>query len=37
MNLTVKDNILFGLPFDEDKYNDCIKYSCLEPDLAILQ
>ena len=37
MNLTVKDNILFGLPLDEHKYNDCIKYSCLEPDLAILQ
>jgi len=37
MNLTIRENILFGLPFDEYKYKECIKYSCLEKDLDILQ
>nr|XP_054771001.1 ATP-binding cassette sub-family C member 5-like [Lytechinus pictus] len=35
-NATVKNNILFGLPFDEDKY-DMVLHACsLKPDLAIL-
>ncbi|CAD8149098.1 unnamed protein product [Paramecium pentaurelia] len=35
-NATLRDNILFGLPYDEKKYNDAIKYSCLEQDIKIL-
>ncbi|XP_041482605.1 multidrug resistance-associated protein 5-like [Lytechinus variegatus] len=35
-NATVKNNILFGLPFDEEKY-DMVLHACsLKPDLAIL-
>ena len=36
LNGTVKDNILFNSAYDETRYNDCIKYSCLERDLTIL-
>jgi len=36
MNATVKNNILFGNEFDEKKYRDAIKYSCLQSDLDIL-
>jgi ABC-type multidrug transport system fused ATPase/permease subunit len=32
----VKDNILFGQPYDERKYHDALMYSCLTPDLEIL-
>ncbi|CAD8052568.1 unnamed protein product [Paramecium sonneborni] len=35
-NATLKDNILFGLPYDETKYQDAIKYSCLEQDIKTL-
>ncbi len=35
-NQTVKDNIVFGLPYDEKKYKECLQYSCLEPDLKVL-
>ena len=37
MNATVKDNILFGQPYDEERYRDCLRYACLETDLKILQ
>lgn len=35
-NLTIRDNILFGLPYDESKYNQVIKDCELERDLQIL-
>ncbi|RIB17409.1 P-loop containing nucleoside triphosphate hydrolase protein [Gigaspora rosea] len=35
-NATLKDNITFGLPFDEKKYLQVIKDCCLEPDLKVL-
>jgi ABC-type bacteriocin/lantibiotic exporter with double-glycine peptidase domain len=35
-NATVKDNILFGLPYDEEKYNRVIRDCCLERDIQIL-
>lgn len=33
---TIRDNILFGLPFDLRRYNRVIKVCCLVPDLRIL-
>ena len=36
MNGTVKDNIIFNADFDEKKYQEAIKYSCLERDISIL-
>ncbi|TXT15664.1 hypothetical protein VHUM_00167 [Vanrija humicola] len=36
-NATVRENILFGLPFDEERYWAAIKNACLEPDLEILE
>lgn len=35
-NATVKDNILFGLPLDEDRYRRVIKDCALERDIQIL-
>ncbi|KAG2422455.1 hypothetical protein HXX76_016025 [Chlamydomonas incerta] len=35
-NLTLRDNITFGLPFDEDKYKRVIHACALELDLQIL-
>ncbi|KIL64510.1 hypothetical protein M378DRAFT_163292 [Amanita muscaria Koide BX008] len=35
-NATIRENICFGRPFEEEKYWKAIKDSCLEPDLAIL-
>ncbi|GFR52364.1 hypothetical protein Agub_g14922 [Astrephomene gubernaculifera] len=35
-NLTLKDNILFGLPYDEEKYKQVIHACALELDLQIL-
>ncbi|CAG8807269.1 3136_t:CDS:2, partial [Racocetra persica] len=35
-NATLRDNITFGLPFDEQKYRQVIKDCCLEPDLEVL-
>ncbi|CAB4387319.1 unnamed protein product [Rhizophagus irregularis] len=35
-NATLRDNIIFGLPFDEEKYRRVVKDCCLEPDLAVL-
>ena len=34
---TVRNNILFGLPYDEAKYQNAINVSSLGPDLATLQ
>ena len=35
-NATIRDNICFGRPFEEEKYWCAIRDSCLEPDLALL-
>lgn len=35
-NATLRDNILFGQPFDEERYWEAVKVSELEADLAIL-
>jgi ATP-binding cassette, subfamily C (CFTR/MRP), member 1 len=36
MNATLRDNILFGRPVDEDKLRDIISACCLEKDLEML-
>lgn len=35
-NATIRENICFGRPFEEDKYWQAIKDSCLETDLDML-
>ncbi|KAF7342738.1 ABC protein [Mycena sanguinolenta] len=35
-NATLRDNVLFGRPFDEDRYWRVIEDSCLLPDLQLL-
>lgn len=35
-NATIKNNILFGLPFDEDRYNKTLEVCALKKDLEIL-
>ncbi|ORY28894.1 P-loop containing nucleoside triphosphate hydrolase protein, partial [Rhizoclosmatium globosum] len=35
-NATLKENILFGQPYDEDRYKSTIRTCCLEPDLRAL-
>ncbi|KZT60611.1 P-loop containing nucleoside triphosphate hydrolase protein [Calocera cornea HHB12733] len=35
MNATIKDNILFGCDFDEQRYKSVLQQCALEPDLAI--
>lgn len=35
-NATLRDNILFGLPWDEERYNTAVKVCELEQDLVIL-
>ncbi|XP_004713507.1 ATP-binding cassette sub-family C member 5 isoform X1 [Echinops telfairi] len=36
LNATLRDNILFGKEFDEERYNTVLNSCCLRPDLAIL-
>ena len=36
LNTSIKENILFGLPYDETKFNSVIEGSALQPDLNIL-
>eukprot|EP00743_Colponemidia_sp_Colp-15_P007019 GILK01007575.1.p1 GENE.GILK01007575.1~~GILK01007575.1.p1 ORF type:complete len:1529 (-),score=302.56 GILK01007575.1:186-4727(-) len=36
LNATLRENILFGRPFQEDRYRKTVKACCLLPDLAIL-
>ncbi|KAJ7284591.1 ABC transporter [Mycena rebaudengoi] len=35
-NATIRDNICFGLPFEEEKYWKAVNDSCLQPDLDML-
>lgn len=37
IHATVKDNILFGLPFDEEKYSSSVKKACLQRDFKNLK
>ena len=30
---TLRDNILFGLPYEREHYEQCISISCLDTDL----
>lgn len=34
---SIKENILFHNPYDEKRYKDCIRYSCMEDDMKIMQ
>jgi ATP-binding cassette, subfamily C (CFTR/MRP), member 1 len=36
LNATVRENVIFGLPYDENKYNSVIKACQLKHDLSIL-
>jgi ATP-binding cassette, subfamily C (CFTR/MRP), member 1 len=35
-NNTLRENILFGAEFDEDRYWDAVEKACLLPDLDVL-
>ena len=35
-NATVRENILFGLPFEESRYQKAVEAAALGPDLAML-
>ncbi|KAJ3795163.1 ABC transporter [Lentinula aff. detonsa] len=35
-NATIRENICFGRPFDEERYWNAVRNSCLEPDLEML-
>jgi ABC-type bacteriocin/lantibiotic exporter with double-glycine peptidase domain len=34
--MTIRDNILFVMPLDKDKYRECIKICELESDIEIM-
>jgi ABC-type multidrug transport system fused ATPase/permease subunit len=34
---SIKDNILFGYPFEEERYNMVVECSALKPDLEMLE
>jgi ABC-type multidrug transport system fused ATPase/permease subunit len=36
-NATIRENILFGQPWDEERYWAAVRDSCLEPDLELLE
>lgn len=36
-NLTLRENIIFGYPFDQTRYEAVVKACALEPDFAILR
>jgi ATP-binding cassette, subfamily C (CFTR/MRP), member 1 len=36
LNASIRDNILFGTPFDSKRYNRAVDASCLAPDFKIL-
>lgn len=35
-NATLKDNVVFGQPWNEERYLSALRDACLEPDLAVL-
>ena len=35
-NATIRENICFGRPFEEERYWKAVRDSCLEPDLQML-
>ena len=35
-NLSLRDNVLFGAPYDEERYRTVIEACALQPDLDIL-
>jgi hypothetical protein len=35
-NATIRENVCFGRPFEEARYWDAVRDSCLEPDLDML-
>ncbi|KAK8809647.1 hypothetical protein WA158_000590 [Blastocystis sp. Blastoise] len=37
LSASVKENILFGKPFDQERYKKAIEYSCLQDDLKVLK
>merc|ERR1711871_1486941 len=37
MNTKLKHNVTFGLPFDQERYNEAVRVSCLEADLDIIK
>lgn len=37
LNATVRDNILFGEPYDEIRFNEAMKASCLDVDIKTLE
>ncbi|KAJ7581129.1 P-loop containing nucleoside triphosphate hydrolase protein [Mycena floridula] len=37
LNETIKKNVLFGLPFDEERYKKVLHQCALEPDIALLE
>ena len=36
-HLTIKDNILFGSPYEEERYNEVIRCCALQPDLDVFE
>lgn len=36
-NMTLRDNILFGSPFNQQRYDQVVESCALRPDLAVLQ
>lgn len=34
---SIKDNVLFGYPYDEEHYNEVIECCALKPDLEVLE
>lgn len=36
MSASVRENVLFGLPFEERRFNECVRAACLDDDLRLL-
>jgi hypothetical protein len=35
-SISIRDNIIFGQPYDEQKYQDIVQHVCLQPDFDML-